>query len=552
MKRGRLILLVGMMLSVFGMPAWAQQTRYVAVEGNDAGNTCLDAAAPCASVGRALAVAEAGDVIEVGAGTFYEGDLTLHTDVTLRGAGADVTILDADASDDPSETRIERIPPAVELLRAGVQVAYKHAGSPHAHVLRVEAGVTARVEELTLQDGGDLFADNQQGGGVWNAGTLTLARVIVRDNVASVSTDFEAEPRGGGIWNGGTLHLVESLVERNAAAGFLVEGGRGGGIWNEGTLVLERSTVAANTASDVQDACYGAGLYNAGTLTVRNSTLSGNALACFEGGAGGGFFNAGEALVEAVTLTDNTVQAAWDGPAARGGGLAATRTASTRVRGSLVAGNTAVDDDATADCDGLTASEGFNVFGNGTGCPAGATDTLVDPASVFTAVLGPLADHGGPTPVHALLAGSPAVDAGTCLLASGDTLAVDQRGYTRWDGACDAGAFEEGATDTTHEKVAVATEETPADLPAAVRLEGNYPNPFNPSTQIVYTLAEARPVRLAVYDVLGRQVALLVDGLQPAGRQAVTFAADGLPGGLYVYRLEAGREVQTRTMMLIK
>ncbi|GIV60017.1 MAG: hypothetical protein KatS3mg043_1106 [Rhodothermaceae bacterium] len=551
MKRRYLILFLGcMMMCGTGQQVLGQQTRHVALGGDDAGNACLDAAAPCASVGRALAVAEAGDVIEVGAGTFYEGDLTIRTDVTLRGAGADVTVLDADASDGPSETRIERIPPAVALLRAGVRVAYKHAGSPHAHVLRVEAGVTARVEDMTLQDGGDLFTDNRQGGGVWNAGTLTLARVIVRDNVASVASDYEAEPRGGGIWNGGTLHLVESLVERNAAAGFLIEGGRGGGIWNEGMLVLERSTVAANTASDVQDACYGAGLYNAGTLIVRNSTLSGNALACFEGGAGGGLFNAGEALVEATTLAGNTVRAAWDGPAARSGGLAATRSASTRVRGSLVAGNTAVDNDATADCDGLAASDGFNVFAEGTGCPAGATDTLVDPASVFTAVLGPLADHGGPTPVHALLAGSPALDAGTCLLASGDTLAVDQRGYTRWDGACDAGAFEEGADAT--EKVAVATEDEPADVPSAIRLEGNYPNPFNPSTQIVFTLAEARPVRLAVYDVLGRQVALLVDGLQPAGRRTVTFAAGGLPGGLYVYRLEAGREVQTRTMMLVR
>ena len=50
------------------------------------------------------------------------------------------------------------------------------------------------MEGLTLQDGGDLFTDNTQGGGIWNGGTLTLEHVAIRDNVASVASDFEVEP----------------------------------------------------------------------------------------------------------------------------------------------------------------------------------------------------------------------------------------------------------------------------------------------------------------------------------------------------------------------
>lgn len=89
-------------------------------------------------------------------------------------------------------------------------------------------------------------------------------------------------------------------------------------------------------------------------------------------------------------------------------------------------------------------------------------------------------------------------------------------------------------------------------LPQAVRLEANYPNPFNPRTVITYTLAAAGPVTLRVFDVLGREVATLVDAVEPAGRREVAFDAAGLPGGVYLYRLTAGGTVQTRGMTLLR
>ena len=90
------------------------------------------------------------------------------------------------------------------------------------------------------------------------------------------------------------------------------------------------------------------------------------------------------------------------------------------------------------------------------------------------------------------------------------------------------------------------------ELPAEVALLGNYPNPFNPETTIGYALPHAGKVRLVVYDLLGHEVAVLVDGLQPAGRHAVRFRGDHLPSGPYAYRLQAGDEVVVRTMILVK
>jgi hypothetical protein len=91
-----------------------------------------------------------------------------------------------------------------------------------------------------------------------------------------------------------------------------------------------------------------------------------------------------------------------------------------------------------------------------------------------------------------------------------------------------------------------------AALPEAVALEAAYPNPFNPQTEIGFALPEASEVRLVVYDLLGREVARLVDGSVAAGRHGVRFEAGHLPSGTYLYRLEAGAFVQVRRMVLLK
>jgi hypothetical protein len=86
----------------------------------------------------------------------------------------------------------------------------------------------------------------------------------------------------------------------------------------------------------------------------------------------------------------------------------------------------------------------------------------------------------------------------------------------------------------------------------ATALLGNFPNPFNPTTQIRYQLSASGHVRLSVYDVLGRQVALVAEGTYAAGMHQVTFDASNLASGVYVYRLETDGSVFTRTLLLVK
>ena len=96
----------------------------------------------------------------------------------------------------------------------------------------------------------------------------------------------------------------------------------------------------------------------------------------------------------------------------------------------------------------------------------------------------------------------------------------------------------------------LATEDD--ELPTVVSLEQNYPNPFNPETVIEYELPQTVHVRLAVYDMTGRTVAVLVDGNRPQGRYTERFNAAGLSTGTYVYRLTAGGESQTKIMTLVR
>lgn len=94
--------------------------------------------------------------------------------------------------------------------------------------------------------------------------------------------------------------------------------------------------------------------------------------------------------------------------------------------------------------------------------------------------------------------------------------------------------------------------EITSDLPASVTLAQNFPNPFNPSTNISFSIPENAHVRLAVYDLLGRQVAQVVDAPMVAGFHTVTFDASSLTSGVYVYRIEAAGQVSSRRMTLLK
>ncbi|MEO1022328.1 MAG: redoxin family protein [Bacteroidota bacterium] len=100
-------------------------------------------------------------------------------------------------------------------------------------------------------------------------------------------------------------------------------------------------------------------------------------------------------------------------------------------------------------------------------------------------------------------------------------------------------------------KVSVSNDEDPV-LPSRVQLEQNYPNPFNPTTAITFSLPETERVQLTIFNILGEQVATLLNETVPAGDRTVTWNAVNNPSGIYFYQLRTANEVLTNKMMLIK
>ena len=88
--------------------------------------------------------------------------------------------------------------------------------------------------------------------------------------------------------------------------------------------------------------------------------------------------------------------------------------------------------------------------------------------------------------------------------------------------------------------------------PDKFELNQNYPNPFNPSTQLSYDLKTDGNVKLTVFNLVGQSVRVLVDGYQTAGYYEVTFDANDLPAGIYLYKLQVGDYSSVKRMTLVK
>jgi hypothetical protein len=102
------------------------------------------------------------------------------------------------------------------------------------------------------------------------------------------------------------------------------------------------------------------------------------------------------------------------------------------------------------------------------------------------------------------------------------------------------------------ETLVTSIDASAAPAPLAFELLQNYPNPFNPSTTISYTLGQTGPVNLRIYDLLGKEVAVLVNEFQAAGNHQVQWTAEGLASGIYLYQLTSGTYSETRKLLLQK
>jgi CSLREA domain-containing protein len=414
------------------------------------------------------------------------GDLDITADLTINGAGAGATIID---------------------------------GAHLDRVLHLVAGVTAKISGLTMRNGLLVFDGivNDVGGGMYNQqGSATLTNVTFSDNYAwwgggmfdgdgssatltNVTFSGNSSQVGGGMHNwGGSATLTNVTFSGNTATY------RGGGMYNwGGSVTLTNVTFSGNTAT------YGGGMHNwSGSATLTNVTFSGNASqdgggmedsssgatltdvtfsgnsASHDGGGmyidwsgsatltnvtfsgnsairvGGGIANGGDPTLTNVTFSGNTAtygggMASWGSPTLTNvtfsGNSASWHGGGTYASAGTLK-NTIVANNSPDDCAGSITSAGHNLIEAAACRIAGDTTGNiigVDP------LLGALADNGGLTQTHALLAGSPAVDAGSPDCPPPTT---DQRGVARPQGAaCDIGAFELEPADSTPPAVTLTT-----------------------------------------------------------------------------------------------
>lgn len=334
--------------------------------------------------------------------------LKINDSVTIAGAGRDSSVIDGNST--IMNLSVFTVAPCVG---GGFTCDANHPP------------IVASISDLAITHGNGVVAgaiDIQTGA------TVALADCAISAN--------HAAKYGGGIYNQGSLTIDRCAIIGNSTG---TSPGGGGGIDNAyGSLTLRNATVSGNSAVT------GGGIVGSGgTLAIIDSTISGNSAS----GNGGGIYSATATALYNATVADN--QANSDGVNNEtGGGVYAVAGFAFNAANSIISGNTVAylgypDPIIVADdCNGTLTSQGNDII---TSVDAGYC-TLAGSWLIADPLLGPLQDNGGPTLTHALLQGSPAIDAGNnggCTDNFGAILATDQRGVQRPQGArCDIGAYE--------------------------------------------------------------------------------------------------------------
>ena len=320
--------------------------------------------------------------------------------------------------------------------------------------LKIISG-NARVDNTTFTNNGTAetiitSTERAEAGGIWvDLGDLELENSQVLDNYGGVS-----------VWgtrsSGGTARITSTTISNN-------DGYRVGGIFNKGIVNIVNSTIDSNHSATEFSGVWVSGIYNGGKMEIINSTISGN--------HGAGILEKWSYVgnIDSIHLFFVTV-AENEGP-----GIAVFTHDPLIVENSIVGLNgrndcffeetatiarydTSIDTDGT--CGGLTS----------------APDEIL---------LDPLTDNGGPTRTHALLEGSPAIDAAVGCPASGD----DQRYYPRGTGAlCDLGAYEASQSVSGPSEAVESATTTPTPEPPTVTAIKNANCRYGPST--AYDIAD--------------------------------------------------------------
>jgi predicted outer membrane repeat protein len=284
----------------------------------------------------------------------------------------------------------------------------------------------------------DIYSNNAASlsGGIENhSGAVTGPVFLVNDSISN----NQASTYGGGIGNYGALSIINSTLDANNG------GMRGGGIYDyEGGVVnIDHSTLSRNTAQNGGAIFSELFTHIAPALTLTDSTLSGNSATQ----DGGGIYAQGGTLSLFNTTVAGNQLVLPNGVSGVGGGVFQASPAVINMKNVILADNTqrhSLGLPAPDDCFGNVVSGGYNLIETTANCTIGGTLTGVITAS--DPRLGSLGDNGGATQTQALLAGSPAIDAGetpACLDANSAPIPSDQRGFPRsMGGRCDIGAVE--------------------------------------------------------------------------------------------------------------
>jgi hypothetical protein len=433
------------------------------------------------SLRQAIADTAPGGTVDFDAGlagsiTLTSSPLTVAKDLTIAGPGADVITVSGNHA-----RTVFAIASQVDAHISGLTIADGNSVSLNGGGIYNQGTLT--VTQCTLS--GNSVSQNSSGGGIFNlGGTLTVTNSTLSGNSAgagggifnaanvgstvtltSSTLSGNSAGDGGGIFNQGTLSVTSSTLSGNSAPT-----GAGGGIFNQGgTLTVTSSTFSGNSAHASGGGNGGGGIYNSGPLTVTRSTFSGNSANAGGGiytgfntvtvtdstlsgnsasGIGGGILNG-----STLTLTNCTVS----GNSANAGGGIRSDGGSVTIRNTILAVNTAP---GSPDLSGPLNSQGHNLIGDGTGGSGFAGTDLVGTAALpIDPLLGPLQDNGGPTFTMALLAGSPALNAGD----SNQLGVADQRGVFR-AGGVNIGAYQASASAFVLTVPATATAGTPFDV----------------------------------------------------------------------------------------
>jgi len=451
---------------------------YVSPQGSDTLNTCHSSQSPCQTINAVLSQASSGEVIYIAAGTYYEHLHLYDLGVDLEGSGPGTIISGSN----------------LRPVNGGV-IESTCTASSTSHCLD-----TLTIANLTIQNG---FAE-ENGGGVYVWYTpLVMRNVIVSNNTASsgggiyiasstatldhvIVTGNKAIPlydvwggKGGGIYNRGMLAVNDSTIFGNMASEESGYAGAGGGLYNAGWVNLTNVVITGNSVPGAEGT--GGGIMNqsinspSAILTLTDSTVRDN-----QATHGGGLANdLSSAIITGTTIDNNTSTTAGGGilntnsstislinstisgnnGGNEGGGIVNNQGSTLNLTNDTIAANQAthtgglvyesgpiyllnvlLDGNSGGNCGSMVIGGSYNISSDASCSFCGEFNN-----NGVTTKVGPLQDNGGPTWTHALLSGSPAIDAGSALLAPN----VDQRGNARPhdgnnDGVSDIdiGAFE--------------------------------------------------------------------------------------------------------------